>query len=151
LRLFLSMEGANDVDLVAGVEKWDGTRYVPFEGSYGFGRDRVTTGWQRASLRELDTEKSRPFGPVPTFTSRKPLIPSESVCVDVALGASATLFRRGETVRLVVGGRWLWPRNPFTGNFPAAYEPGPKGRCTLHWGPDQQARLLIPIIPTFVG
>jgi uncharacterized protein len=37
------------------VEKWRGRRYVPFEGSYGFGRDRVTTGWLKVSLRALDT------------------------------------------------------------------------------------------------
>ena len=47
LRLFVEMSGADDVDLIVGVEKWRGKDYVPFEGSYGFGRDRVTTGWQR--------------------------------------------------------------------------------------------------------
>jgi hypothetical protein len=65
---------------------------------------------------------------------------------DIALGPSATFFRAGETLRLVVAGRWLWPRNPLTGQFPAAYQKGPRGRCTLHWGPEHQARLLVPII-----
>jgi len=50
LRLWISVEGANDVSLFVGVEKWSGARYVPFEGSYGFGRNRVATGWQRAVL-----------------------------------------------------------------------------------------------------
>lgn len=59
---------------------------------------------------------------------------------------SATLFRAGETLRLVDAGRWLWPRNPLTGQFPAAYQKA-QGRCTLHSGPDRQARLLIPVIP----
>lgn len=35
-----------------------------------------------------------------------------------------------ETLRLVVADRWLWPRNPLTGQFPAAYQNGPAGRCT---------------------
>lgn len=52
----------------------------------------------------------------------------------------------GVFVRLVVAGRWLWPRNPLTGQFPTGYEGGPRGRCTLHWGPDRQARLLVPVI-----
>ena len=69
------------------------------------------------------------------------------VQADIALGPSATLFRAGETLRLVVAGRWLWPRNPLTGQFPAAYQKGPGGRCILHWGPENQARLLVPIIP----
>ncbi len=63
-----------------------------------------------------------------------------------SLGPSATLFRAGEQLRLVVAGRWLWPRNPLTGQFPSAYERGPRGRCTIHWGPDYAARLLIPVI-----
>jgi predicted acyl esterase len=147
LRLWVEARDADDVDLYVGVEKWRGRRYVPFEGAYRFGRDRVTTGWLKASLRALDEQRSRPFDPVPTFDHRQPLAPGEVVPVDIALGPSATRFRAGETLRLVVAGRWLWPRNPFTGQFPTAYQRGPSGRCTLHWGPDRQARLLIPVIP----
>lgn len=147
LRLWVEARDADDVDLYVGVEKWRGRRYVPFEGSYGFGRDRVTTGWLKASLRALDEQRSRPFDPVPAFDHRQPLAPGEVVPVDIALGPSATRFRAGETLRLVVAGRWLWPRNPFTGQFPTAYQRGPNGRCTLHWGPGYQARLLVPVIP----
>lgn len=153
LRLFVEVHGADDVNLFAGVEKWRGQRYVPFEGSYGFGRDRVSTGWQQASLRALDEQASRPFDPVPAFTHREPLAPGQVVGVDIALGPSATLFRAGETLRLVVAGRWLWPANPLTGQFPASYQKGPAGgrngaavRCTVHWGPDRQAHLLVPEI-----
>lgn len=147
LRLFVETADADDVDLYVGVEKWRGSQYVPFEGSYGFGRDRITTGWLRASLRALDAQASRPFEPVPTFTTAEPLQPGQVVPVDIALGPSATLFRAGEQLRLVVAGRWLWPRNPLTGQFPAGYERGPRGRCTLHWGPQCRARLLVPVIP----
>ena len=146
LRLFVEAHDADDVDLFAGVEKWRGNTYVPFEGSYGFGRDRITTGWLKASLRELD-QPSRPYEPVPAFTHRQPLAAGQVVQADIALGPSATLFRAGERLRLVVAGRWLWPRSPLTGQFPAAYERAPKGRCTLHWGPHHQARLLFPVIP----
>jgi putative CocE/NonD family hydrolase len=147
LRLWVEAHGTDDVDLFAGVEKWRGRTYVPFEGSYGFGRDRVTTGWLKASLRALDGEASRPFEPVPAGTRREPLRPGQVVQADIALGPSATLFRAGETIRLVVAGRWLWPWNPLTGQFPAAYQAGRRGRCILHWDPERQARLLIPVIP----
>jgi putative CocE/NonD family hydrolase len=129
------------------VEKWGGRGYVPFEGSYGFGRDRITTGWLKASLRALDQQRSRPFDPVPACTRRDPLQEGQVVQADIALGPSATLFRAGETLRLVVAGRWLWPRNPLTGQFPAAYRSAARGGCALHWGPQHQARLLIPVIP----
>jgi uncharacterized protein len=147
LRLFAEVEGADDVDLYVGVEKWGGGRYVPFEGSFGFGRDRITTGWQKASLRMLDSRESRPFEPVPTFARREPLAPGQIVQIDIALGPSATLFRAGETLRLVIAGRWLWPVNPLTGQFPVAFQKGPAARCTLHWSPDRPARLLVPVIP----
>jgi putative CocE/NonD family hydrolase len=147
LRLFVEVEGSDDVDLFVGVEKWRSRNYVPFEGSYGFGRDRVTSGWLKASMRALDEQLSRPFEPVPALKQRQLLEPGQIVQVDVPLGPSATLFRNGEQLRLVVAGRWLWPRNPLTGQFPAAYESSRQGTCTVHWGPDRPARLLIPIIP----
>src|SRR5699024_3102388 len=137
----------DDVDLVVGVEKWHGKRYIGFEGSYGFGRDRVTTGWQKASLRDLDQSASAPGRPVHTYRTRRPLTSGEIVPVDVALGPSATLFGPGDSLRLVVAGRWLWPANPLTGSFPARYGRMPSGRCTVHWGPDRPARLLVPRIP----
>lgn len=146
LRLWVEASGGDDIDLFAGVEKWRGRRYVPFEGSYGFGRDRITTGWLKVSLRALDEQASRPFDPVPACTRREPLAPGQVVQADIALGPSATLFRAGETLRLVVAGRWLWPLNPLTGQFPAAYGKGTAARCSLHWGPARQARLLLPVI-----
>ena len=151
LHLWLASSDADDVHLVAGVEKWRGNRYVPFEGSYGFGRDRVTTGWQKASLRALDPDRSTPWEPVHTFDRSEPLQPGSVVPVDVPLGPSATLFRAGEDLRLVVGGRWLWPTNPLTGQFPARYERPPAGGCTLHWGGDRPAHLLVPEIPAGGG
>ena len=146
LRLWVAARGTDDVSLFAGVEKWRGRSYVPFEGAYGFGRDRITTGWLKASLRAIDPGESRPFEPVPACTSPAPLALGQVVAADIALGPSATFFRAGDTLRLVVAGRWLWPLNPLTGQFPAAYQPSPRGECAVHWGPERQARLLIPVI-----
>ncbi len=146
-RLWLGLDGCDDANLFVGVEKWRDGRFVAFEGSYGYGRDRVTAGWQRVALRSLDPELSRPFEPVPAWTQPQPVSAGEVVAVDVALGPSATLFRAGEQLRLVVGGRWLCARNPLTGQFPAAYAPSPRGRVTLHWGPSYDAHLLVPEVP----
>lgn len=146
VRLFVSMTGADDVDLFVGIEKWRGREYVAFEGSYGFGRDRVTTGWMKASMRELDEAMSTPFEPVPTYRHPRPLRAAEVVQVDIPLGPSSTLFRAGEQVRLVVAGRWLWPTNPLFGQMPAKFAAGPQGTCTLHWGAEREPRLLIPVI-----
>ncbi|OBH56152.1 CocE/NonD family hydrolase [Mycobacterium sp. E2479] len=146
-RLWVKLSGCDDANLFVGVEKWRDGRFVGFEGSYGYGRDRVTTGWQRISLRALDPELSRPAEPVIKGTDPRPLSPGESAALQVELGPSATLFRAGEQLRLVVAGRWLSPRNPLTGQFPAWYEGSSRGRVTLLWGPEREAHLLIPEIP----
>ena len=146
-RLWVELDGCDDANLFVGVEKWRDGRFVGFEGSYGYGRDRVSTGWQRVSLRALDPELSRPWEPVAACTDPQPVPAQEVVEVNVALGPSATLFRAGERLRLVVAGRWLCPRNPLTGQLPAAYAGSPRGRVTLHWGPRYDAHLLIPEIP----
>ncbi|OBJ56054.1 CocE/NonD family hydrolase [Mycobacterium sp. 1423905.2] len=146
-RLWVQLDGCDDANLFLGVEKWRDGRYVGFEGSYGYGRDRVTTGWQRVSLREVDPEISQPWEPVPSCDRPRPVTSGEVTAVDVALGPSATLFRAGEQLRLVVAGRWLSPRNPIFGQFPAAYAEPPRGLMTLRWGPRYDAHLLIPQIP----
>jgi hypothetical protein len=149
-RLWVEAVGCDDLNLFVGVEKWRGGRFVPFEGSYGYGRDRVATGWQRVSLRALDADASQPWEPVSDAVDPQRLRAGEVVAVDVALGHTATLWRAGEQLRLVVAGRWLSPRNPFTGQFPAAYPHPPRGRAILHWGsdrlPDSPPHLLVPEI-----
>lgn len=147
-RLWVEVRDSDDADLFVGVEKWRDGRFVPFEGSYGYGRDRVSTGWQKVSLRALDPGLSSPWDPVPACTDPEPLAQGQIVAVDVALLPSATLFRAGEQLRLVIAGRWLAPRNPFTGQFPGAYPEHPRrGRVILHWGPSHDAHLLVPVIP----
>ncbi|HZC51801.1 MAG TPA: CocE/NonD family hydrolase [Mycobacterium sp.] len=146
-RLWVELDGCDDANLFVGVEKWRRGRFVEFEGSYGYGRDRITTGWQRVALRALDPGLSRPWEPVATCAEPQPLSAGDVVAVDVALGPSATLFRAGEQLRLVVAGRWLCPRNPLIGQMPAAYRNSPRGRITLHWAPRHEAHLLIPEIP----
>jgi len=81
------------------------------------------------------------------LSRREPLAQGQIVPADIALGPSATFFKAGETLRLVVAGRWPWPVNLLTGQFPAAYRKGPSGRCSLYWGPQHPARLLVPVIP----
>lgn len=124
LRVFLSLRGSTEVFLTAGVEKWRAGRYVPFEGANGFGRDRVATGGQHVSTRA--------GGAV--------------IALEIGLSESATLFRAGETLRLVLAARPLWPRNPLTGQPPANSGTRPRGTCLLHWGAGRDAQLLVPVI-----
>jgi predicted acyl esterase len=122
LRLRVALDGAAEANLFAAVEKWREGHFVPFEGSYGFGYDRVTTGWKKVSDASPDAE------------------------IEVELGPSATWFRAGEELRLVLGGRWMHPTNLITGQFPAKYEPSPDCTVRIFCGGTPAARLLVPRI-----
>lgn len=71
-RLWIQLHGCDDANIFVGVEKWRDGKFVPFEGSFGYGRDRVATGWARVALRRLDIERSQPWEPVPTCTDPQP-------------------------------------------------------------------------------
>jgi predicted acyl esterase len=149
--LWIGLAGAMDAALTAAVEKWSGTTWVPFEGSYGFGRDRVATGRQRVSLRALDDAASTPGRPVHSFTRAEPLREFDVVPVEIALGNSATLFRRGDRIRLLIAGRDLDAHNPVTGHFPARYAASRAGTCTVHWSAGHPSHLLVPVGATSGG
>jgi len=146
-RLWVSSPDLDDLDLIIGIEKWSDGKFIPFEGSYGFGRDRVTTGWQRASLRSLDEKKSTDYLPVTACTKSEKLQKDQIVEVPIAMGHSATAFKVGESIRLVIACRWLTSTSPFTGNFPAYYVTEGQGHCTVHWGKEYPSSILVPIIP----
>lgn len=141
------MEGADDAAVFATVEKRSGGRWVPFEGSYGYGRDRVALGMQRVAVRELDEAASLPGRPEHTFARLQPLTAGEIVRVDVALTASSTLFRRGDVLRLIVTAREPYPRNPFWGHLPAHHSSPRRGRLQVHWSAAHPSHLLVPVIP----
>jgi predicted acyl esterase len=148
LTLWMSLAGVDDANIFVGVEKRSGDQMVEFEGSYGYGRDRVASGRLRVALRELDESLSTPPQPEHTFRMVQPVGPGEIVPLEIPLLASSTLFRAGDELRLLVAGRDLEPRNPLFGHFPAHYLPSRRGRGIVHWGGDHPSRLLVPVIPT---
>ncbi|MCV7019178.1 Acyl esterase [Mycolicibacterium aichiense] len=133
LRLRVSLDGIDDAHLFVGVEKWSDGQYVPFEGSYGYGRDRIADGRLRLALRD-------------SLDALKPLCAGEVVDTDIALSASSTLFRAGDELRLLIAGRYLEPFNLLFGHLPARYTPSRRGSAVVHWGPGASA-LTVPVIP----
>ncbi|HWS49412.1 MAG TPA: CocE/NonD family hydrolase [Microbacterium sp.] len=144
--LWVSCSGGRDLQLFVGVSKESGGRFVPFEGSYGFGRDLVTTGWQDAGFR--DQSNSDSHIPDHDYRTRHLIRPGEIVRVRIELGPSATQFRKGDALNFHVSGRQLSPRNPLTGAFPGIYRSSPRGaRYTIHWSAEHPSHLVVPIIP----
>ena len=147
LRVWLQTDRSQDVHLFAGVRKFHDGREVTSEGSFGFGGDMVTHGWQRPAFRDLDSQLSSRWQPVHTFAREQPLAPGEIVPVDVALLPQATRFRAGDIVRLELRGDWPYPRNPVTGQFPSAYRPSAKGHLIVYSGGEYDSHLLVGTRP----
>jgi hypothetical protein len=74
-RLWVQLSGCDDANLFVGIEKWRHAKYVGFEGSYGYGRDRVSAGWQRVSLRAPDPRSPSPGNRSRPAPSRSPSAP----------------------------------------------------------------------------
>lgn len=145
LTLTLSVTGADDFPVVAGVRKFRDGREVTFEGSFGFAGDLVTHGMLRVSHRETDPQRSLPYQPFHPHTTRRPVGPGEQVELSISLLPSATRFRAGEELRLDIQGRWFHGRNPILGQFPAGYRTRARGTVTLHLGAGDGCRLELPV------
>ena len=141
LRVFVELDGADDITLMVGVRKFRGGDETFFEGSYGFAFDMASKGWQRAAFRTLDPALATRELPVHTFRNAQPLQPREVVPVDIELRPHATRLRRGDRLRLDIRGSWHYPRDPVRGQFPAWYQSSKQGHCTLHAGGTRNSHL----------
>src|SRR5699024_3047164 len=99
----------------------------------------ITHGIRKASLHIAGFD-GRPRDDVAQL-----LAPNQVVPVDAEPMPSAALFRAGEALQGVVSARWLYARNPFTGQFPAYYETRPRRMCSIHLGSAESGYLDVPV------
>lgn len=110
----------------------------------GGGERYLTSGWLRASMRELDTALSTPLHPVHTFAKRgiSPLPAGKATTVRVALGPLGHIFRAGSKIRVTVeapgGDRPVWRFDT----------PATNGSVTdtIHLGGASTSRLVLPVV-----
>ena len=144
LKLWVEVDGADDMDLFVGLKKFDANGDEVY--FYGFGgtnpNDIVARGFLRASHRELDEAASTPWQPVHLHKRRLPLSPGEIVPLEVEIFPSATLFRKGERLRLVVQARPITPNSVLL-----KFEPNNAGRHIVHVGGVHNSHLLLPALP----
>ncbi len=141
LRLPIELVGVDDMRVFAGIRKFRRGQEILFEGSFGYARDIVSKGWQRAAHRELDAALATPAQPVHTNSRAEPLAPGEIVPLEIELRQHATRFLKDDILCLELRGSWFFARNPLSGQFPAFYEPNRNGTCTVHTGGSNEAFL----------
>jgi predicted acyl esterase len=125
----------------------------------------IAQGWLRASHRKLDKKLSTPYRPYLAHDEIQKLKPGEVYELDVEVWPTCIVVPKGHRIGLTVRGRdYEWSGGlvkglgthaaTFTGVGPFQHaDPRDRpaavfgGDVTLHMGADQQAYLLLPMIP----
>jgi predicted acyl esterase len=147
LRLFVSADGADDLDLFVAIQKLDAAgETVPFAFYAHFENGPVALGWLRVSHRELDPTRSTEFQPVLAHRREVKLESGEIVPVEIEIWPSGTRFESGETLRLVVQGTdiYQYPKPLVAARHEHTVN---RGHHVVHAGGGWDSHLLVPIVP----
>ena len=148
LRLWVEAQGADDMDLFVALQKLDAAGEPVGMTFYAFFENGpVALGWLRASHRALDEARSQPWQPVHSHLAEEPLEPGVPVPVDVEIWPSCTLFRAGESLRVVVKGMDIYREGLPMLPFARHEELRNAGTHIIHTGGKYDSHLLVPVIP----
>ena len=148
LKLWVSPEDADDMDIFVTVRKYNADGYqVCFDSDGAPGRMPVALGWMRLSKRELDEELSQPWLPI-----QKSVLPDgpeqkvksgEVVPCEIAIWPSCTLYHTGEKLVIDISGKYGVKDDLLRGYNNLVN----KGRHSIYTGGKYDSHLLVPIIP----
>jgi putative CocE/NonD family hydrolase len=144
LTLYIQLEGCEDANLFAGIQKFHEGQEINFDGTYGFPNDIVTKTAQRVALRTVNSELSKSYSPEHDFDTLKPLQKGEVARMELQFEPSATFFRKGDELRLVLQGRYFI--SGVKVNQPFTYKRSTVGRCKVHSSAQYCSEFLVPVI-----
>jgi uncharacterized protein len=145
LKVWMSAPDAQDMDVFVAVQKLDAYGDLtgfPFYAVFEDGP--VALGWLRASHRELDQARSRPWQPVLAHRRSLPLATGEIVPLEIEILPSGTRFGPGETLRLLIQGRdvYRYPKPLIQAQHDESVN---RGRHVIHTGGEYDSHLLVPV------
>jgi len=163
-KLFVS-SSTKDADLFVIVRVFDeNMKEVVFQGALD-PHTPIAQGWLRASHRELDPKKSKPYQPYHLHQKIDPLKPGKVYELDVEIWPTCIVIPAGYRIGLSVKGQdYVYPggtggklsnmKNEFTGVGPFLHndvrDRPPEifdGNITLHTGGQYDSWLMLPVIP----
>jgi predicted acyl esterase len=112
-------------------------------GKAGFAETPAALGWLRVSERALDEERSTRSQPWLSHDDPQPIAPNEIVPVEVEILPSSTLFRAGESLRVVVQGQDLFEHPSLAHDHSDDVN---KGTHSIHTGAQYDWHLLVPVM-----
>jgi putative CocE/NonD family hydrolase len=145
--LYLSAPQSDDLDVFVALFKLDpGGAPVGFPYYAQFEDGPMAVGWQRASHREADPERSTPYLPVLAHRRELPVPRGDIVRLDIEVLPSGTRFEAGEKLLLVVQGSDV-NRYPKPAVYARHEDTVNNGPHILHTGGRYGSRLVIPVLP----
>lgn len=129
----------------AELDQPDATWIVTLRDVAPDGKSRtLTKGWLRASHRELDSQRSKPYRPYHPHTSKQVLEPGRTYDYAIEIRETSNVFLPGHRLALDIKGQDSTAEDPIwvhTCNAVAT-------RHTVRFGPQHRSHLLLPIIPS---
>ncbi|MFC1860891.1 CocE/NonD family hydrolase [Chloroflexota bacterium] len=144
LKLWVSANSSDDMDLFVGVKKFDRHgNEVHLPDFNHIENGQVATGWLRVSHRELDKDKSTPYQPWLNHSKLLKLKEGEVVPVEIEILPSGTIFKAGERLGLMVQGSDI-----ITSGYRYQHKDTVnKGEHVIYTGGKYDSHLLVPVIP----
>lgn len=147
LKLWMSAEGADDMDVFVAIQKLDAAgEIVPFAYYAQFEDGPVALGWLRVSHRELDEQRSSAHQPFLAHRRELKLDEGEIVPLEIEIWPSGTRFEAGEGLRVVVQGSDIYDY-PKPSVYARHEELVNRGAHVIHTGGTYDSHLLVPVIP----
>jgi hypothetical protein len=144
--LHMSAPDAEDLDVFVGLFQLDAKgRHVGFPYYAHFEDGPAAIGWQRASHREKDAERSTPYLPVLAHRRALPVTQGEVVKLEIEVWPSGTRFEVGERLLLVVQGSDI-NRYPKPLVYARHEDTVNRGRHVIHTGGRHDSHLVIPVL-----
>ena len=146
LRLWVSCEGYDDMDMFINVQKADSqgnwipwlTLNEPHPGAWGK---------MRVSRRELDEKKTKKYWPVQAQLREVKLAEGEIVPVDIAIVPSSRIWHKGQKLRIQIAGNYIRE-----GWFePLSWDVDNKGKHIIHTGGQYDSWIQVPFIPAKIN
>jgi len=144
LKLWVSADGSDDLDLHVAIKKFNKHgKEVCFPDFQHIENGLAASGWLRVSHRELDESKSKSWQPWLKHERLLKLSENEIVPCEVEILASATGFRVGDKLQLIIQGYDIidvFNRFKHTDTVNA-------GHHVIFTGGEYDSHLLVPVVP----
>ncbi|MGE6376884.1 CocE/NonD family hydrolase [Peribacillus muralis] len=149
LKLWVSTDDTDDMDLFIGIKKFDRQGNEVFLPDFNHLEEgQVASGWLRVSHRELDPVKSTPYQPVLRHKRLLKLNKGEIVPVEIEILPSSIFLKGGESLVLVIKGSEIIIEDTPTGSRGYGHtDTVNKGTHSVYIGGEYDSFLLVPVIP----